>query len=113
MKGASGLPGRAWSRYEIGFWLLPVIAYFAFPKYLTLGSQVLIAGLFALSLDLILGYARIISLGHAAYFASARTRLAPGQIRLGRAAERTARGGDHRVGGGPLHELSRGARSAI
>ena len=64
----NGLPSQRWSLYEIGFWLLPVIAFFAFPKYLTLGSQILIAGLFALSLDLILGYARIISLGHAAFF---------------------------------------------
>ena len=53
---------------EIAFWLLPVVAYFLFPRYLTLGSQIFIAGLFALSLDLILGYARIISLGHAAFF---------------------------------------------
>ncbi len=53
---------------EIAFWLLPVAAYFIFPRYLTLGSQIFIAGLFALSLDLILGYARIISLGHAAFF---------------------------------------------
>ena len=63
-----GLPTQKWSRAEIVFWLVPVAAYFLFPKYLTLGSQVLIAGLFALSLDLILGYARIISLGQAAFF---------------------------------------------
>jgi len=53
---------------EIAFWLLPVAAYFVFPRYLTLGSQIFIAALFALSLDLIMGYARIISLGHAAFF---------------------------------------------
>jgi branched-chain amino acid transport system permease protein len=64
----SGLPTLRWSRYEIGFWLIPIVAFFLFPKYLTLGSQILIAGLFALSLDLILGYARIISLGQAAFF---------------------------------------------
>ena len=64
----SGLPAQRWSMYEVAFWLFPVIAFFAFPKYLTLGSQILIAGIFALSLDLILGYARIISLGHAAFF---------------------------------------------
>jgi branched-chain amino acid transport system permease protein len=64
----SGLPAQRWSVYEVAFWLVPVIAFFAFPKYLTLGSQILIAGIFALSLDLILGYARIISLGHAAFF---------------------------------------------
>jgi branched-chain amino acid transport system permease protein len=33
-----------------------------------LGSQIMITGLFALSLDLILGYAGIVSLGHAAFF---------------------------------------------
>jgi branched-chain amino acid transport system permease protein len=57
-----------WKPLEIAFWLLPIAAYFIFPRYLTLGSQIFIAGLFALSLDLILGYARIISLGHAAFF---------------------------------------------
>ena len=64
----SALPAQRWSVYEVAFWLVPVVAFFAFPKYLTLGSQILIAGIFALSLDLILGYARIISLGHAAFF---------------------------------------------
>ena len=64
----SGLPTLKWNRFEIAFWLIPIAAFFLFPHYLTLGSQVLIAGLFALSLDLILGYARIISLGHAAFF---------------------------------------------
>jgi branched-chain amino acid transport system permease protein len=64
----SSLPTLRWSRLELGFWLIPIAAFFLFPHYLTLGSQILIAGLFALSLDLILGYARIISLGHAAFF---------------------------------------------
>ena len=72
MKHVAGLPTRQWSGFEIGFWLLPLIAFFLFPKYLTLGSQILIAGLFALSLDLILGYARIISLGHAAFLATGK-----------------------------------------
>jgi branched-chain amino acid transport system permease protein len=56
------------SRYEAAFWLLPVAAYFLLPGYLVLGSQILIVALFALSLDLILGYAGILSLGHAAFF---------------------------------------------
>jgi branched-chain amino acid transport system permease protein len=64
----SNLPTLKWTGFEIAFWLLPIAAFFLFPRYLTLGSQILIAGLFALSLDLILGYARIISLGHAAFF---------------------------------------------
>jgi branched-chain amino acid transport system permease protein len=64
----SALPTQQWTKLEIAFWLIPIAAFFLFPRYLTLGSQILIAGLFALSLDLILGYARIISLGHAAFF---------------------------------------------
>src|SRR5437867_6254283 len=68
MTSMSALPTLKWGRYEILFWLIPLAAFFLFPGYLTLGSQILIAGLFALSLDLILGYARIISLGHAAFF---------------------------------------------
>ena len=39
-----------------------------FPTHRVLGSQILITGLFAVSLDLILGYAGIVSLGHAAFF---------------------------------------------
>ena len=39
-----------------------------FPDYLSLASQIAVAALFALSLDLILGYAGIVSLGHAAFF---------------------------------------------
>ena len=39
-----------YSIFSLGF---PLIAFFVFPKYLTLGSQILIAGIFALSLDLI------------------------------------------------------------
>ncbi|NVD71910.1 branched-chain amino acid ABC transporter permease [Duganella sp. BJB1802] len=62
------LPHDRWSPLEIAFWLLPVVAYFAFPGYLVLISQIMIVGLFALSLDLMLGYAGIVSLGHAAFF---------------------------------------------
>jgi branched-chain amino acid transport system permease protein len=49
-------------------WLAAVAGYFAFPDYLPLGAQILIAVLFGLSLDLILGYAGIVTLGHAAFF---------------------------------------------
>ena len=55
-------------KYQVVFWLTPVVAYFLLPGYLVLGSQILIVALFALSLDLILGYAGIVSLGHAAFF---------------------------------------------
>lgn len=49
-------------------WLLAGAAYFLFPNYLALGAQILIMTLFALSLDLILGYAGIVTLGQAAFF---------------------------------------------
>ncbi|WP_238482296.1 branched-chain amino acid ABC transporter permease [Noviherbaspirillum aridicola] len=62
------LPDDRWTIAELVFWLAPVAAFFLFPGYLVLGSQVMIVGLFALSLDLILGYAGMVSLGHAAFF---------------------------------------------
>jgi branched-chain amino acid transport system permease protein len=64
----SRLPDGRWGPLELAFWLIPVAAFFLLPDYRLLGSQILIAGLFALSLDLILGYAGIVSLGHAAFF---------------------------------------------
>jgi len=62
------LPDDRWRRLEVAFWLIPIVAFFAFPSYRVLGSQILITGLFAVSLDLVLGYAGIVSLGHAAFF---------------------------------------------
>ena len=49
-------------------WILAIAGYFAFPNYLGFGTELLVAILFALSLDLALGYAGIITLGHAAFF---------------------------------------------
>ncbi len=49
-------------------WLLGLAFYFAFPRYLGFGTEVLITVLFAISLDLALGYAGIVTLGHAAFF---------------------------------------------
>jgi branched-chain amino acid transport system permease protein len=49
-------------------WVVAVGAYFIFGDYLPLGSQILIMILFALSLDLVLGYAGIVTLGHSAFF---------------------------------------------
>ncbi|HEX7156471.1 MAG TPA: hypothetical protein VF229_04600, partial [Burkholderiaceae bacterium] len=62
------LPTDRWRAGEIAVWVLPLVAFFAFPDYLVLGSQILITALFAASLDLVLGYAGIVSLGHAAFF---------------------------------------------
>ena len=57
-----------WHPIEIAFWLALLLPYVLFPHYLSLASQIAAAALFALSLDLILGYAGIVSLGHAAFF---------------------------------------------
>jgi branched-chain amino acid transport system permease protein len=57
-----------WRPVEIVFWIAALSPYVLFPNYLSLASQIAIAGMFALSLDLILGYAGIVSLGHAAFF---------------------------------------------
>jgi branched-chain amino acid transport system permease protein len=57
-----------WRWGEIAFWLATLLPFVLTPNYLVLASQIAISGLFALSLDLILGYSGIVSLGHAAYF---------------------------------------------
>ena len=49
-------------------WLIAIAVFFVFPDRMTFGSQVLVMVMFALSLDLILGYAGIVTLGHAAFF---------------------------------------------
>ena len=60
--------GTRWHPLEIVFWLSTLLPFILVPDYLQLASQVAIAALFAISLDLILGYAGIVSIGHAAYF---------------------------------------------
>ncbi|MCF8477351.1 MAG: branched-chain amino acid ABC transporter permease [Pseudolabrys sp.] len=57
-----------WRPIEIAFWLATLLPFWLFPNYLSLASQIAVAALFALSLDLILGYAGVVSLGHAAFF---------------------------------------------
>lgn len=57
-----------WSPFEIAFWLATLLPFVLFPTYLPLASQIAIAALFALSVDLILGYAGIVTLGHAMFF---------------------------------------------
>jgi branched-chain amino acid transport system permease protein len=56
---------RAWEPLP---WIAALAFYFAFPTYLGFGTELLVTILFALSLDLALGYAGIVTLGHAAFF---------------------------------------------
>jgi len=64
-------------------WLIAVACFFVFPDRMTFGSQVLIMVMFALSLDLILGYAGIIALGHAAFFGLGAYTVALASLKLG------------------------------
>jgi branched-chain amino acid transport system permease protein len=59
--------GARWRWPEIAFWLAVLAAILLAPSRAGLFNEILIAGLFALSLDLILGLAGIVSLGHAAF----------------------------------------------
>jgi branched-chain amino acid transport system permease protein len=57
-----------WKAWEWAFWFVPVALYFVPQSNLPLLSPGMVWGLFALSLDLLLGYRGIPSLGHAAFF---------------------------------------------
>src|SRR5262247_2985918 len=57
-----------WHPIEYAFWAATLLPFLLFPNHLVLASQIAITALFAVSLDLILGYAGIVSLGHAAFF---------------------------------------------
>jgi branched-chain amino acid transport system permease protein len=58
----------SWGPLEYAFWLAAVATIFLLPNRHLILTEIAWLGLFALSLDLILGYAGIISLGHAAFF---------------------------------------------
>jgi branched-chain amino acid transport system permease protein len=49
-------------------WIGALAVFFLVPEYLLFGARILTYILFALSLDLILGYAGIVTLGHSAFF---------------------------------------------
>jgi branched-chain amino acid transport system permease protein len=57
-----------WHWGEIAFWCLALACGFVFPSRYLIMTDIVRLALFALSLDLILGYAGIVSLGHAAFF---------------------------------------------
>jgi branched-chain amino acid transport system permease protein len=66
---ARQLAARArWRPLEFVFWLAALATVFLLPSWHLILTEIAILGLFALSLDLILGYAGILSLGHAAFF---------------------------------------------
>ena len=65
---ASLLATSRWKPWEPVLWLLAFIAPVLVPGHALLISEIAIVALFALSLDLVLGYTGIVSLGHAAFF---------------------------------------------
>src|SRR5690606_4025007 len=61
------LAGR-WRWQETVFWLVLASSYVVFQDRYLILTEIAWLALFALSLDLIMGYAGIVSLGHAAFF---------------------------------------------
>jgi len=57
-----------WQIWEFALWLVAIAAIFVLPSQMLILTEIAILALFAISLDLILGYAGIVSLGHTAFF---------------------------------------------
>jgi branched-chain amino acid transport system permease protein len=57
-----------WRWPEIAFWVFCAALYFLAPTRLSLLSEILILGLLALSIDLVLGFAGIVTLGQGGFF---------------------------------------------
>ncbi|MFN0304736.1 MAG: branched-chain amino acid ABC transporter permease [Burkholderiales bacterium] len=53
---------------EVVYWLFALAVFFLFPRNLSLATAVVIMALFALSLDLVMGFAGVVSMGHAVFF---------------------------------------------
>jgi len=66
--GYHAMQHARWRWSEFAFWLAALSCAFLFPSRYLIMTDIVRLGLFALSLDLILGYAGIVSLGHAAFF---------------------------------------------
>jgi len=62
------LRATRWRPWEFALWAVAFALPFLVPSHALLVNEIAIVALFAMSLDLILGYAGIVSLGHAAFF---------------------------------------------
>jgi branched-chain amino acid transport system permease protein len=60
--------GVLWKRWEYALWLAALASPWLLSSHALIINEIAIVALFALSLDLILGYTGIVSLGHAAFF---------------------------------------------
>ncbi len=59
---------RRWKRSEFVLWLLALASPLLLSSHALIINEIAIVALFAVSLDLVLGYTGIVSLGHAAFF---------------------------------------------
>ncbi len=62
------LHSRRWKLWEPVLWLLALASPWLLAKHSLIINEIAIVALFAVSLDLVLGYTGIVSLGHAAFF---------------------------------------------
>jgi branched-chain amino acid transport system permease protein len=62
------LSSKRLPQLEVAFWLALASTFFWLPDHRTLLTQIMIFGLFAVALDMALGYAGILTVGHAAFF---------------------------------------------
>ena len=62
------LVNRPWKPWEAVLWLIALVSPLLLPSHALIINEIAIVALFAVSLDLILGYTGIVSLGHAAFF---------------------------------------------
>jgi branched-chain amino acid transport system permease protein len=66
--GRGAIAHARWHWGEFAFWIVVLACALLFPSRYLIMTDIVRLALFALSLDLILGYAGIVSLGHAAFF---------------------------------------------
>jgi branched-chain amino acid transport system permease protein len=66
--GDTLLHARRWKLWELLLWVAAFASPLVFPNYAAIINEIAIVALFAISLDLVLGYSGIVSLGHAAFF---------------------------------------------
>jgi branched-chain amino acid transport system permease protein len=62
------LRGARWRPWEYAVWIVAFVLPAIVPAHALMINEIVIVALFAMSLDLILGYTGIVSLGHAAFF---------------------------------------------
>jgi branched-chain amino acid transport system permease protein len=68
IESSKTLVHHRFSTYELIPPAVAIVFYHALPDYLPLGSAICVTAIFALSLDLVIGYAGIVTLGHSVFF---------------------------------------------